>query len=290
MGFKTFEENWKPKKLGKEERVDFLSEQIPSLVNFYIKKGHREQEKVEFLFEKMKDERFLKTLKKVMKLAKESESEVDLGLATVITDFLEKKGKDLDQDMVADYVEITDKILKKRIKKLNKKLGLDKDVIKELLVIVPDKEYITDGKYVGIYVSRMLRKLYILATKTDLGFEKPKQIKKLFMALFEEDLITNIAVNVLLERKDVMKQFNEKQLALWNLLTEFALSTIEDIGEKEAIKEVIGYYVSRRMKDAEKNHDAARRIQLSQVDEEEYPKIAKIVKKLSEKDKFKKYL
>jgi hypothetical protein len=186
------------------------------------------------------------------------------------------------------YDDAINKILKKRIKKVSKKLDLEKDIVKELLVIVPDKEAISDERFVGIYSQKITRKLYALAKDIDLGLDETKQVKKLFKELFDENLIEAIAANILLERKENIKNFNDKQTAVWNLMTSFALETIEALKKKD-IRELLEYYIGRRQKDAEKGRDFARRVQLSQVSED-YEKILSVVEDMSEKEKFKKFL
>lgn len=290
MSVKEFLKVWKTKKvkeMDKDDRTLLLYENIPSIVEFYIKKGHREQEEVNKLFDRMESKMFAKTLLRILKTA--DETPVELGMATVITDFLEKRKKNLEEELIELYTKAVDKILKKRIKKLHKKLGLDKDLLKELLVVVADKDAISDERFVGIYVQRMTRKLYVIARENELELNDTKSIKKLFKSLFNKELLNSIAVNILLERKEMVHNFNENQLAIWNALTNFALDTIENNKKKE-IKELIEYYVVRRAKDAQKGRDSARRIQFAQISEEEYPKIYTVYEQLAEKEKYSKFL
>jgi hypothetical protein len=286
MGMKEFTKEWKPKKMDKDERVRVLSDSIPGIVTYYIKKGHRDQDAVNELFDKMEDEKLAKTLLKVLK--EDDAENIDLGLATVVADFLERRHDKIGEEIVTMYDDAINKILKKRIKKVSKKLDLEKDIVKELLVIVPDKEAISDERFVGIYSQKITRKLYALAKDIDLGLDETKQVKKLFKELFDENLIEAIAANILLERKENIKNFNDKQTAVWNLMTSFALETIEALKKKD-IRELLEYYIGRRQKDAEKGRDFARRVQLSQVSED-YEKILSVVEDMSEKEKFKKFL
>jgi len=287
MSIKEFVRDWKPKKMSKDDRTYMLYDNIPAMVSFYIKRGHADQDTVNKLFDKMEDPKFPKTLLRILKT--QDETPVELGMAVVIADFLERRHAKVDEETLGMYDESVTKILKPRMKKLSKKLGLEKDILKELLVVVPDTDVMSDKKFIGIYVMKMLRRLYILAKDTDLGLEDVKTVKKLFKALFGDDQIDNIAINVLLERKEGMKNFGDRQLAVWNLMTSFALETLEDHKKKE-IKEMLEHYIGRRAKDAEKGRDFARRVQLSQVAEDNYPKLAAAVEDLCEKDKNKKFL
>ncbi len=235
----------------------------------------------------MQNPKFAKALLRLTKT--QDDYPVALGTATIIADFLEKRHRDLDEEIVEQYSTAVDRILKKRIKKLTKKLGLETDLIKELLVVVSEPEAISDPRFVGIYVNRILRKLYALAKDNELGLEDVKTVKKLFKAIFGEDLLNDVAINVLLERRDIIRNFNENQKAMWNLMTNFALDVLESNKKKE-LKEFIEYYVMRRAKDASKQRDSARRIQFAQISEEDYPKLHAVAEKLSEKEKFAEYL
>ena len=81
-----------------------------------------------------------------------------------------------------------------------------------------------------------------------------------------------------------MKNFNENQTAVWNMLTDFALEVIEN-QDKEHIVELVEYYCSRRKSDAERNRDSARRISLNHVDAEKYTKLAKRIAKFTKDGK-----
>jgi len=282
----------KIRKLEKTERLDFLEEHIPDIALFFIKKGHHSPDKVKLLFDKMEDpkEKMALTLLKLLKRSKEEEREVNLGIVSVIGDFLEKRSSKLDQDLIDMYADIVDKILKPRVKKVSKDLGLNKDLIKELLVIVPDKEYISSAKYVGIYVNKILRKLYYMShdPESDTGITSTKMLIKLFKTMFEKDILPDIAINILLERKEAMRNFNDKQLTIWNLLTDSALIILNKL-EKDELFKYIENYIERRARDAEKGYDNARRIQLTQLPEN-YEKISKVVNKLSGKERNKKFL
>ena len=88
----------------------------------------------------------------------------------------------------------------------------------------------------------------------------------------------------MVEKKEFVKNFTEKQTALWNLMTKFALDTIES-QDKEHIVELLKYYCEIRKKAANNNRDGARRIQLAEIDVEEYPRIAKGIKNLRKNSK-----
>ncbi len=289
MSMKNFLNEWKPKNLkgmDKDTRTCLLFDYIPTISEFYIKKGHKAQKEVNELFDRMEDPKFVKLLLRILKTS--DSTPVDLGMATVIADFIERRRQKLDEDLVDSYKTAIDKILKKRIKKISKKVEVDKDLLTELLVVVPEPDAISDPRFVGIYVYRMTRKLYAISKDNELGLDT-KLVKKLFKALFGKDLQNDVAISILLERKDIIRNFNEEQKAVWNLLTNFALDTLESNKKKE-LKELIEYYIMRRSKDAEKQRDSARRIQFANISEEDFKRLHSVANKLSEKDKYKKFL
>jgi hypothetical protein len=275
-------------KFGKDDRTYFVYDNAADITEFYIKKGHKAQNEVKELFDAMQNPKFAKAVKKVVKT--QDEYPLVLGFATVIAEFLEKRHQGLDEELLTIYGKAIDKILKSRVGELNEELGLDKDLIRELLIIVPEPEAISDPRFVGIYVQRILRKLYALSKENELGLAKVKDVKKLFKALFGRDMLDDVVVSILLERKDIIRNFNENQKAVWNLMTNYALKELEKKEDKDDVKVIIKKYIGRREKDAKNDRDSARRIQFAQVSEEDYPMLHEVAAKLSKKDEFAKFL
>lgn len=284
------EETKKPGKLEKAELLGIIIEYQDDLIDFYIKKAHQQKSAELFnkLFERLEHKKMIKAIKSGVK-----DGSISIGFVSVIAGLIEKltRSEDAEEhaEVVAQYTEIATKLLKKRINKLSKSLELEPEVLLELLFVVPDKKYISDEKYIGIYSQKMLRKLYIYSANKDTGINDTTKIKKLFKKLLGENLLDVIAVNILLEKKEYIKNLNERQTAMWNLMTKFALETIE-AQDKEHITELIEYYVRRRHNDFKKKRDAARRIQLTSVNAEDYPRLAKRVSKMSKDEEISKYL
>lgn len=284
------------KKIKTGELAGLVYDYQDAIIGFYIKKSFsvKFKKQTDALFERMRHEKFAKAIGKILKRAKKDEGIVlDPGFAVVINGFIEYNQKaevKADDATIEAYYEIIDKLLRKQAKKLAKDLDLDESVIKEVLVIAPNKDYISSEKYVGLYSQKMLRKLYVLAGQegTELGLATTKQVKKLFTKIFGKNLLDVIAVHILLEKKEYIAKYSEPQIAVWNLFTRFALETIE-AQEKDHIKELIKYFTSRRRSDENRQNDAARRISLIGLPEEEYPRICKIVNKIKD-EKIKKYL
>lgn len=286
---KNFIMDLKPKKMDVSDLAYMIDENQKDLVDFYVKHGFKMKnaETINMLYEKMLNPKFAKALKKVAKNGEEgSWTGLDYGFIMIINGFIEKthSNEKMTDELLANYTNIINKVLKFKINKISKTVDIDKDIVKELLVVVPDKACVNNERAVGFYTAKMLRKMYIIAAQKDLGLDDTKKIKDLFKKLFGKKLIDVVAVNMLLEKKEYMKNFNENQTTMWNLITEFALEVIES-QDKEHIVELIEYYCERRKSDFERNRDSARRISLNSIDSEKYPKLAKRISKFTKDGK-----
>lgn len=291
---KDFLKEWSPKKLGKDERADTLYTYIPGIVEFYVKKGHQQPPEMAQLFTIMDDPKFLKTLLRIAK-THDDETPIDLGMASVLAEYIasrmSKTATDNAKDfsVVEGYHKAIDTILKKRIKKVSKKTGLDKNLVKELLIIIAEPEAVSNPRFMWIYVQRVLQKLYVLSGKEDLKIEGTEALQTLFKQLFGKEFLNEVAINALLDSRQKINNFSNSQKHVWNLVTSFALDTIES-NDKQTIRELLEYFIDRREKDDKASRDRARRIQFAAVSNEDFPKFTKAVKKLSERDKNAKFL
>ncbi|MMZ42352.1 hypothetical protein D1872_38730 [compost metagenome] len=287
---KEFLNVWSPKnvkEMEKDERTRTLFDYIPLIVEFYTRQGHKRQDEVKQLFDRMEDKKFLKNLMRILKTLEENP--VDLALTTVISDFLTSRGNKLDEEFIDGYTNAVTKLLKERTKYVVEKTGISKDLAQELLVIVPEPEVTVEGRFVPLYVSKVLNKLYGLSRDERVNLGDSKTIKKIVKALFGKDEIENVALIILMEYRDKHSRFTDEQKVVWGQLTTFALDTIEK-KDKADVKDILESYVDRRIRDEKKGRDRPRRIQFEAVNEEDYPKIRKAVSKLKEKDRNAKYL
>lgn len=283
-------ETSKMKKMKTSDIAAIIDEHQEDLVKFCINEGYRvkNQDIMKDFHKRMFNEKFPKALRKIIKVGKKEDDHngLDIGFVVIIAGFIEKNhtSENMTEELISEYSEIIDELLKSRVKKIKKKVDIDESVIKELLLITPDIGYISSEKFVGIYSQKMLRKLYIMSQTKSTGLENTEQVTKLFKALFGKKLLDLIAVRILLEKKEYMKNFNEEQIRIWNLMTAFALEYIEN-EDKDHIIELLEYYCVRRRTDANKGRDAARRINKSMITEEQYPRIAKAINKFEKKGK-----
>lgn len=273
------------KNMDTREVAELIDDYQKDLIEFYVKHGFRVKNAntINDLYLKMMKPKFVKALKLIIK---NSEEGLDNGFVVIINGFIEKNynNEAMPEGLVNDYTKIINKVLKPRIKSISKTVKINEDIIKELLVIVPNKDCVSSEKATGFYSQKMLRKLYILSKDGDVGITDTKTIRNIFKKLFGKKILDLIAINILLEKKEYMKNFNENQITLWNLFTDFALEIIEE-QDKGHITELLDYYCDRRKMEANRNRDAARRISFANVDAERYPKLAKRIKKLKDENK-----
>lgn len=275
--FKELLKDLKPKYLKEMSKKDlgyFMYDHHNEIIDFYIKKGHKNPTEVSELFERMLEPKFLKGLKQVYK----NGDKLDVGFAVVIGDFIHANHR-THPDLTLEYRELLMKILKKRIKQVKKKTGAPEEFLMELLVVIPEPEVVSNPRFLGIYVNKVARRLYALTKDAD-GYELPglEYVRALFAGLFGEAMMNEVAVSLLLERKEYIRHYNSEQIKTWNTLTALALDQIESNKKKE-IDALMENYDNRRKNDAKRNKDTARRIQFDQISEEDYPKITKVFKK-----------
>lgn len=300
---KEFVKKWKPKNLkewDKEYRQDVLRGSLEGIVDFYLTEGHQQKnrEVITELFNAMQGKHFIKTLEQLINPKKKKErARIDLAFVMIINDFIESRYSELEKsdegaDLINRYSDLVSKLLKKRVKEVGEKTGVNEDLIKEVLVVATHPGVVKNDRFIGIHVRNVLRKVYALAKENgkEIQLDSPKKVKKLFAELFGSDKLNLVAVAVLLERKDSIRNFNESQMAVWNHLTEFALTTLEDNKKKEIAELIVERYVGLRESEDKKGRDSARRIQFSSISEENYPKVIEVTSNLAEKDKYKKYL
>lgn len=281
----------------KEAKLDYLLEEIEAITTWYIKRSFLkgENELLRKFFKLLNTKEFFKTFKAAAK----EYPDYCMAFVTVVGDFLEN-AKHLPEEYQADealkakYIKVLTKLLKSRSREIAEETLLPADLIINLLVVMPTPNCISSEKYIGLQVARVNRKIYNTIGQMEEfdedGTLDTKQFKILYTELFGKDMLPSVALSILLEKKQVCKDFNERQLKVYNIITRFALKVIEKSG-KETCKDVLAEYARRRNKDIADGRDVARRVQLTQLDAEEYPKIAKVVSKICDMDeKYKEFM
>ena len=122
---------------------------------------------------------------------------------------------------------------------------------------------------------------------------KTEQIdfEKLIDAVIDEDYQLMCITFALLERKEKFSRLTDSQKTLYLAITNWCFNTMEKKLKKAEVAEVLNIYVRNRTRDDKNGKDSNRRYSLSSLSEEEYPRIAGIVKSMiADNDSVKKYL
>lgn len=180
-----------------------------------------------------------------------------------------------------DVVELSHLILKKKIKKMVK-AGIDENVAFDVLSTIPTTKILQKSQY--FHIRKLFTVLYEHVKTKDIDFSKIMKV------VFKNgDYVSSVITFALLERKEKIGNFTDSQKKLFNDITEYCFKTMEDM-KKEDIHAILKAYIDSRKKDEAQGKDTNRRYYISSLPESDYPKIAKTVKRIIERDEsMKKY-
>lgn len=282
FNIKEFLDTIESKEFRKEKggyRAKFFSVEAPQLAAWHINKSFRDRASREALCEALHDVRMAKSIIKVVNEGQDTEYGFPLEFAVVLKDVVDTQRRKVEDDEILQSYEVCiEKILKKEIKELSKLVDIPKELAYELLVVVPTSSMINRKNIVGIYVNRINRKLYLADKKGFEGLTRLKTIRQIYKYLFGgSENMGEIAISILLERPTGN---NLTSTGVYSLLTVFALDTLEKL-PKEELREYIERYGERRKNERE----GERRIRLaSGISPADYPKITKMIKKVTKKN------
>ncbi len=259
-------------------RAQFFSVKSPKVAAWHINRSFRDRKSREDLCEALHDVRLAKSIIKVVNEGQESGYGFPLEFVVVLKDVIDTQRRKVgDDEILQSYELCIQKILKKEIKELSKLVDIPKELAYELLVVLPTSSMINRKNIIGIYVNRINRKLYIAEQKGVSGVDRLKTVRQLYKYLFGgSDDMGEIAISILLERRSGNESATT---SVFSLLTVFALDTLEKL-DKEELREYILRYGERRSNERE----GERRIRLSAISAEDYPKITKAIKKVIKKN------
>lgn len=195
---------------------------------------------------------------------------------------------------------ILDILCKKTVKKL-KKMGMKDEYARMLAPSLPEK-YVLDGRnfffmewgiveaLIGIFQMSLVKgDEKTMVSNLGVDLTNPKVIGDIFN-LFLKDADTKVMANVveqlILERRPYnLNTWGKEKLAVYNAISVFTLQTFESkkIFDNNDRRDIIKNVARRRAIDAKKQRDKARRIVISDVDPEVYPRIAAAWKKFENK-------
>ena len=296
LNFKKFKKNegdyYDSKKDLKKAYYAQIIDLIPASIGLMIKYGHVEavKEIKDKIYEKITDPKFVKYLRKEIKDGCEFDNMILL--PTIIYDIVAEahraveaaKAETPDTETsfdVDDLVQVSRDILKKRIKKLTK-AGVDEGVAFDVLSVIPTPKILV--KSPQYHIRRFFTVLYEHAKTKEIKFEK------IMSEVFKDDAYKNAVITfALLERKEKIANFTDTQKKLFNDITEYCFSTMEEM-KRDEIYEILKSYTDVRKRDESQGKDTNRRYYISSLPESDYPRILKTVNRLCENDdKLKKY-
>lgn len=273
----------------------YLIELLPKTIEFIVRYGHIKddavQETKDAIYGKLVDEDFIKTLRKEIK----GGTRIDniKWLPIIIKDILlqtDKANKELLAENpnaklydMSDLLELCQLILKKKLKKLVNKGGIDEAVALDALCVIPTDEVMDFGQ--NFRIRSLFDSLY--------EDSKTKQIKfaNLIERLVGEEYFIVFIVFALLERKEKFGTLTDAQKTFYLEVSNWVFATMEKELSKEQLREVVNTYIRVRRRDESQGKDGNRRYALSTLSETDYPRIAGFIKTvIANDDTVKKYL
>lgn len=259
------------------ERAEIIWSESRRVAMWHINNSFRERKLREELCDVLHDKKILKSIARVIKESNGDDTGFPAIFAVVLRDVIDTQRRKLGSDELLDAYEILIyKILKRESDELSKATGISKELSYELLTVLPSPEIINRKQIIGIYVGRINRKLYIAEDHQFDQIKRIKTIRQIYKYLFGnlED-VGEISLSILLERRP---SNDNAKTNVYSLLTVFALDSLENT-DKTELRELIQRYGERRKRERE----GQRRIILSEIEKDDYPRITKAVNKVIKK-------
>lgn len=185
---------------------------------------------------------------------------------SVIGDLFNAQNKALigDTEVLTMYLKTLAEFKKKEVKTIAKKLGIEKNVALEIILVT----MVSDPQNKRALNSRYRNLINVLAKNEDLENIEDvsnKQLKFLVKTCFGDGLgrFINFALTEVSKKRQIDTE-----------LDEFILKYLEEMKKSELTEMLVGY--SKRVK---KNPKIRKRINFLKVDEDDYPKVHAVVKK-----------
>lgn len=184
-------------------------------------------------------------------------------------------------DIIADLLKVTKKIIKRDANKLARESRLPKYVCMTALHSVPEPEYI-DRYKIGYYLNPLLNSIYS-DVEANGGFERNVRWEPFFRALFGKENVVEAATFILLEgvhRVDKYKNSDDVR-ECWDSLTTFALRELNDSPQRIR-QQMIELYI-KRIDKMFANRSFDLRVDLLDLSEKMFPELVETVGKYADK-------
>lgn len=293
MKLKGFIKNFKQAD-GKSERVEYLAKHMDEFVDYFMSGDFETDEYRLEMYDLFMTKKFAKAVDKYS-----DEYETKPELVSVISDvFQNLKDSNPDPKIIEMYSDIVrENLLRKRTKKLVKATGLPSEVAINILISCPstvdEKPFDEQFEYIDLLVS----KFYVIGrfidnledtTKISDTILNTETLLKAFKTVLGDGMMDKVTSFILLaDRKQMNKieELGEFAMKMWEALTDVALLSLNYSGKKADIAEWLRkFYIKKRKKNNDIEKGINRRIDLTSIDEEKYPKVVKAVNILVEEN------
>lgn len=282
------------KKELKSSYAMYLIDLLPGTIDFVVKYGYIQKEEVQNtkveIYKKINDPDFIKIIKKELKNGNKIDN---IKLLPIIIKEILMEGKRLNDAALAedpnaklydmsDLVELSQMILKKKMKKLTK-VGISSNVAFDALSIIPCEKALQSSQFYRIH--SLYECLYEHAKSSAIPF------KELMDVMIDQSYYPAFITFALLERKEKFTKLTDAQKQLYLEISNWCFNVMEKDMNKDDIESIIKFYISGRKKDESQGKDGNRRYALDSLSETDYPRIKKVLAAMvSKDDTIKKYL
>ena len=272
----------------------YLIDLLPETIEFVVKYGYINKEEVQeiktAIYQKINDPEFIKVLKKEFKSGNKVKNYKLLPI--IIKEILMEAKRVNDAALaedpnakiydMSDLVELSQMILKKKMKKMEKK-GISSSVAFDALSIIPCVDALETSQFYRIH--SLYDCLYEHAKGSVIPFAD------LMDVLVNEEYYPVFITFALLERKEKFMKLTDSQKSLYLEISNWCFQTMEKSLSKEEVESVIKTYVTGRKRDESQGKDGNRRYALASLSADDYGRINKVITKMiAEDDSIKKYL
>lgn len=277
-------EYWDSKKELKKEYYQELLQYFPDTILWIVKFGYLTNENVievkKACYEKFNDPLFCKALKKALK----KDDKIDnielypiiiaeiLAKAAAANAKLKEENPDAATYDMSDMIEISKMILKKKMKKFNKK-GIDEVIAFDILSVIPDKKALAIRNSQFFRIKTFFDILYRHAEQQVVDFNSIIDIVIPF------ELYKPVIIFALLDRKEKFSKLNDTQKKLYVDITNWCFNTMENELKPNDIERIIDVYANTRRNDDNNNKDGNRRFVLSSLSDQDYKNVTKVIKR-----------
>lgn len=290
--YKKHNDYFDSKKELKESFYMYLIDLLPKTINFIVRYGYIQDEEIqeikEAIYTKLVDPKFIKTLKK--EIENDNKIENIKLLPIIIKDILvltEKENKELlanDPNSkiydMSDLIELSQIILKKKLKKM-KKSEIDESIAFDILSIIPVQDALASSQIYRVH--QFFECLYEHSKSKVIPFDKIMNV------IVDEEYYPTFIAFALLERKEKFGNLTDNQKSFYLAVSTWCFETMEKLS-KDEIEAILKTFISGRKRDESKGKDTNRRYALNSLSETDYPRITKMIQKMiSDNDSIKKY-